>query len=136
MEIDKKFGPKACAGTHCSRRPSRRYAACAGAGVSRQVAHGYLQGLVREGWSRPREPRALASIDSSLEVARGYPREGLQEDLVWRELISPVVARLAQNVRDIWHYAATEMINNAIDHSGSHHVEVRVSRTHFRPKYW
>jgi hypothetical protein len=35
--------------------------------------------------------------------------------------------RLAQNVRDIWHYAATEMINNAIDHSGSRDVEVSVS---------
>jgi hypothetical protein len=37
-----------------------------------------------------------------------------------------VVAWLAQNVRDIWHYAATEIINNAIDHSGSQDVQVSV----------
>lgn len=26
------------------------------------------------------------------------------------------VARFPENVRSVWHYAATEMINNAIDH--------------------
>jgi len=97
------------------------------AGLSRQVANGYLQALLRdnlveaEGTTRARVYRLR-----TLEVTRRYAREGLQEDLVWRELISPVVARLAQNVRDIWHYAATEMINNAIDHSGSQQVEVSV----------
>jgi anti-sigma regulatory factor (Ser/Thr protein kinase) len=98
------------------------------AGLSRQVANGYLQGLVRdelveaEGTTRARVYRLR-----TIEAARHYVREGLQEDLVWRELISPVVARLAQNVRDIWHYAATEMINNAIDHSASPSVDVSVS---------
>ncbi len=98
------------------------------AGLSRQVANAYLQGLLRdelveaEGTTRARVYRLRA-----MQVARRYERDGLQEDLVWRELISPVVVRLAQNVRDIWHYAATEMINNAIDHSGSPLVEVSVS---------
>ena len=96
-------------------------------GLSRQVANGYLQGLVRdglisaEGTTLAREYRL-----KTLSVERRYPRDGLQEDVVWRELVSPVVARLAQNVRDIWHYAATEMINNAVDHSGSQDVQVSV----------
>jgi hypothetical protein len=62
------------------------------------------------------------------EASQPYPCEGLQEDLVWRELVSPVVARFPQNVRDIWHYAATEMINNAIDHSGAAEVLVEVRK--------
>ena len=96
-------------------------------GLSRQVANGYLQALMRdglisaEGTTLAREYRLKA-----LSVERRYPRDGLQEDVVWRELVSPVVARLAQNARDIWHYAATEMINNAIDHSGSQEVQVSV----------
>jgi anti-sigma regulatory factor (Ser/Thr protein kinase) len=96
-------------------------------GLSRQVANGHVQALVRdglisaEGTTLAREYRL-----KTLDVERRYPLDGLQEDLVWRELVSPVVARLAQNVRDIWHYAATEMINNAIDHSGSHDVQVSV----------
>jgi anti-sigma regulatory factor (Ser/Thr protein kinase)/predicted transcriptional regulator len=96
-------------------------------GLSRQVANGYLQALVRDGLvSAAGTTRARVYRLQTLAVERRYPRVGLQEDLVWRELIAPVVARLGQNVRDIWHYAATEMINNAIDHSGSLEVQVGV----------
>ncbi|HEX9640961.1 MAG TPA: ATP-binding protein, partial [Candidatus Krumholzibacteria bacterium] len=100
------------------------------AGVSRQVANGYLQALVRdelveaEGTTRAKVYR----LKTLAEADRRYPREGLQEDLVWRELVAPVVARFPQNVREIWHYAATEMINNAIDHSGAAEVRVEVSK--------
>ena len=37
-----------------------------------------------------------------------------------------MVARLPENVRNIWHYASTEMINNAMDHSGAREVQVGV----------
>jgi anti-sigma regulatory factor (Ser/Thr protein kinase) len=99
-------------------------------GLSRQVANGYLQALVREGLiDAEGSTRARAyKLKPLAEVERTYPREGLPEDLVWRELVSPVVARLQQNVRDIWHYAATEMINNAIDHSGAPEVQVEVRK--------
>jgi hypothetical protein len=89
-----------------------------------------LQSLVREGLveaegtTRARVYR-LKVLE---EIARQYPVTGLQEDLVWRELVAPVVARLPRNVRDIWHYGATEMINNAIDHSGASEVSVEVRR--------
>ena len=98
------------------------------AGVSRQVAHGYLQGLVRdglieaEGTTRAKTYR-LKTLDA---VERSYPRVGLQEDVVWRELVVPRVAGLPENVRNIWHFGATEMINNAIDHSGAAEVRVTV----------
>jgi anti-sigma regulatory factor (Ser/Thr protein kinase) len=100
------------------------------AGVSRQVAHGYLQALEKEGLVEAEgTTRArVYQLKTLADVERRYPRDGLQEDLVWRELISPVVARLPQNVRDIWHYAATEMINNAIDHSGASQVYVGVKK--------
>lgn len=100
------------------------------AGVSRQVANGYLQALVREalveaeGTTRARVYR----LKTLAEAERRYPREGLQEDLVWRELVAPVVARLPENVRNVWHFAATEMINNAIDHSGASEVLVGVRK--------
>lgn len=100
------------------------------AGVSRQVANGYLQALVRDGLVEAEgTTRARAYRLKTLhEAERRYPTAGLQEDLVWREFVAPVVARLPQNVRDIWHYAATEMINNAIDHSGAKEVLVGVRR--------
>jgi len=99
-------------------------------GVSRQVANGYLQALVRDGLvdAQGTTRARVYRLKTLAEASRRYPREGLQEDLVWRELVSPVVARFAQNVRDIWHYAATEMINNAIDHSGAAEVLVEVQK--------
>lgn len=100
------------------------------AGVSRQVANGYLQAMVRDGLiSAEGTTRARVYALRPLQQAgRRYPREGLQEDVVWRELVAPVVAACPDNVRNIWHFAATEMINNAIDHSGSAEVAVEVMR--------
>ena len=99
-------------------------------GLSRQVANGYLQALVREGLIEAEgTTRArVYQLRTLSKAERRYTREGLQEDLVWRELIAPVVAESASNVRDIWHYASTEMINNAIDHSGAADVQVEVRK--------
>src|SRR4030065_6507 len=42
--------------------------------------------------------------------------------------VAAQVADLPPNVRDIWQYAVTEMVNNAIDHSGSEQVVVELVR--------
>lgn len=98
--------------------------------LSRQAVNGHLQVLVRqglveaEGSTRARVYR-LATLR---EETRSYQREGLREDVVWQEVFAPVVANLVENVRDIWRYGVTEMVNNAIDHSGSTRVHVGVRR--------
>ncbi len=100
-------------------------------GISRAAASSRLRALVREGLleaegaTRSRTYH-LAVID---QTAACYPTEGLSEDRVWRELCLPVVADLPGNVLDIWNYGVTEMVNNAIDHSGSPVVEVSMNRT-------
>jgi len=97
-------------------------------GVSRQVASGYLVALEREGLveaegsTRARTHRLRWLV----EVAETYPLEGLEEHVVERDLIAPATASFPENVRFIWHYASTEMINNAIDHSGGTAVRVSV----------
>ncbi|MCX7192739.1 MAG: DUF4325 domain-containing protein, partial [Proteobacteria bacterium] len=65
---------------------------------------------------------------TSTQVQQVYARDGLSEDRVWSEAIAPVLRDLSVNVRDIWHYAVTEMVNNAIDHSGSERVTVELLR--------
>lgn len=99
-------------------------------GLSRQVASGYLQAMAREGLIEAEgTTRArVYKLRTLAEAEQSYPREGLQEDVVWRELIAPLVAELADNVRNIWHHGSTEMINNAIDHSGSSDVNVSVHK--------
>jgi anti-sigma regulatory factor (Ser/Thr protein kinase) len=100
-------------------------------GISRQVANGYLQAMAREGLVEAEgTTRArVYRLRTLLEVERRYVREGLQEDLVWRDQIAPVVAPFSDNVRSTWHYGSTEMINNAIDHSGAREVLVSVRKT-------
>lgn len=97
-------------------------------GLSRQVASTHLQALLRSGSieaagsTRARTYR----LATQREAVRSYDREHLREDIVWQEVFAPVCVDLPENARDIWHYGVTEMINNAIDHSGSAQVHVGV----------
>lgn len=99
-------------------------------GVSRQSASAWLAKLKQEGsiTSSGVGRGVRYHLATLAQVRRVYAREGLHEDRVWSEAIAPAVRDLAANVRDIWHYAVTEMVNNAIDHSGSEQVTVKLLR--------
>ena len=58
-----------------------------------------------------------------------FPLDGLREDIVWKEKLAPLLSDLPENVRDMWHYGITEMINNAIDHSEGTALAVHFTRT-------
>ncbi len=98
--------------------------------LSRQVASGHLRALQHAGWIEARgSTRArVYRLATTHKTGRTFTRAGLDEDVVWREVFAPVVADLPENVRDIWRYGVTEMVNNAIDHSGSTVVHVGVRR--------
>jgi anti-sigma regulatory factor (Ser/Thr protein kinase) len=99
-------------------------------GVSRQVANGYLQALESDGLlqadgsTRAKVYRLVPLVS----LSESLPTGGLDEDRVWREVLLPHLRDLPDNVQDIWHYGATEMINNAIDHSGAQTVQVGLVR--------
>lgn len=107
-------------------------------GISRQAANVHLARMVEareltaDGATRSRIYR-LAILE---QAARTYPKEGLSEDTVWREIAAPVVRTLPENVRDIWHYGMTEMVNNAIDHSGSLSVHAGIARNPLHTTGW
>ncbi|MBK7422113.1 MAG: DUF4325 domain-containing protein [Propionivibrio sp.] len=99
-------------------------------GVSRQSASAWLARLKTEGViTSSGVGRGVSYRLATLaQVQQVYMREGLSEDRVWRESIAPRLGDLPANVRDIWHYAVTEMVNNAIDHSASERVTVKLLR--------
>ncbi|MDO8812511.1 MAG: DUF4325 domain-containing protein [Gallionella sp.] len=111
-------------GGNVAARLAERY------GVSRQSASTWLAKLKREGaiTSSGVGRGVRYHLATLAQVRRTYAREGLHEDRVWSEAIAPAVRDLPANVRDIWHYAVTEMVNNAIDHSGSERVTVEMLR--------
>lgn len=107
-------------------------------GVSRQAASAMLaklrkQGLIAtEGHGRGTTYRLLDTVSKS----QSFPIAGLSEDVVWREFCAPVVADLPDNVRNIWHHGITEMVNNAIDHSGADNVSLTITRNALFTEVW
>ncbi|HTB23087.1 MAG TPA: DUF4325 domain-containing protein [bacterium] len=99
-------------------------------GLSRQTVHNQLQALVRagqiasEGHTRGLRYRLLPQES----VEKSYECRDLSEDRVWSEAAAPLLMDLPENVRDIWHYGITEIVNNAIDHSESPTVSIEVQR--------
>lgn len=103
---------------------------CERLGISRSCARTQLNKLVeaqwlqRDGVSR----RATYRPGALRQVVRRYALQGLQEDLPWSQDfascfdIKPNVARMAQHV-------FTELLNNAIDHSGGSSVTVSMRQT-------
>ena len=99
--------------------------------ISRQAVNKHLQHLVAqealaaEGTTRNRR----YSLRPLAEKRFGYSLQGLREDVVWRNDVAPLFSDLPDNVRAIWQYGFTEMLNNAIEHSAGSCVSVTVSRT-------
>ena len=96
--------------------------------ISRQAAHKQLATLVSEGRLIAEGQGRAARYRSagSLPFARRYPRAIIAEDKVWRDLATghAAIGHLPPDARSVFEYAFTEMLNNAIEHSGSKEVEV------------
>lgn len=104
--------------------------ACGKFKITRQAVNRYLQELTDSG-------KILASGNTNqrryeLPVLKKelliLPIPNLEEDVVWREKIAPLVADLRKNVVAVWQYCVSEMINNAIDHSGGSEIVVRLKQ--------
>lgn len=100
-------------------------------GLTRQAATARLNKLLKAGLLTRAGHGAgvVYSLAVTHQVQQAFDREGLMEDRVWQTLLRPVLAELPVNVRDVWQYGMTEMINNAVDHSSGHEVRVGLRRT-------
>lgn len=61
-----------------------------------------------------------------------YSLDGLSEDLVWKKDIAPFFTELSETAFSNLAYAFTEMLNNAIDHSGGSSVQIIISKNGYR----
>lgn len=98
--------------------------------VSRQTASAWLSSLIDAGTiaiTGSGRGTTYSLVNTYVKNVR-YTRAGLSEDLVWRDQLASEIKDLPDNVRGIWHHGLTEIVNNAIDHSGSEFVTVLVIR--------
>jgi len=98
--------------------------------VSRQAVLKHINKLIEEnqlavtGNTRDRAYSLKPIAVLSLEL----PLENLEEDIVWRERVSPLLKDAPDNINRICYYGFTEMLNNAIDHSNGQRVKITVER--------
>ena len=106
--------------------------------ISRQAASARLRAAVAAGLvARTGVGRGVAySLAEMNRASEEYTREGLSEDRVWRSFLAPLVHDLSENVRDIWRYGFTEMVNNAIDHSAADKITVGCVRNALYTQVW
>lgn len=100
-------------------------------GVSRQSISRHLNELIKEGLlssTGTTRNKKFRLNDYIHEEFRYETEATLEEDVVWREEIRPLLNDLPDNVLTIIDYGFTEMFNNVIDHSESTNVHVAVSR--------
>jgi anti-sigma regulatory factor (Ser/Thr protein kinase) len=101
-------------------------------GITRQAVNRHIHGLIdngviiAEGSTRQRKYKLKAIVDREfiLDVS-----PNLQEDIVWREQVRPLLKEIPQNVLDICHYGLTEMVNNVIDHSAAKWSIIKIVQT-------
>jgi anti-sigma regulatory factor (Ser/Thr protein kinase) len=101
--------------------------------ISRVAANKYIQKLETEGWIARSGPSThpVFSPGYKRRVAHLYPLRGLEEDIAWERDFKPYFS-LPSNVQNIVSHGFTEMVNNAIDHSGGKDVFVWMSQDELR----
>jgi len=98
--------------------------------ITRPAVHEHLDKLLKGGKVRKEGQRRGAKYFLVLGKTWKYDLSpALQEDQIWTETIKPEAKKYPENVISIMRYGATEMINNAIDHSEGTHVTI-----HFEEK--
>ena len=102
-------------------------------GISRQALSIHVRSLieaakvVRSGAARGARYMLRSRAPAAAAVSRVLRIRGLDESRVWEELATGLNLRraLRPNVEAIVHYALTEMLNNAIEHSEASRCSVR-----------
>ena len=100
--------------------------------ISRQAVNKHISRLVTEkAVTKSGSTRNLLYKLQPLVIAdkHFFITPSLSEDDVWRKDVRPLLEPMPDNVMDIWHYGFTEMFNNAIDHSDSKDISLRIKKT-------
>jgi anti-sigma regulatory factor (Ser/Thr protein kinase) len=105
--------------------------ACKKFGITRQAVNRYMNDLEREEKiiSSGKTSQRLYGLRILRKELFVFPLQGLQEDVVWRNSIEPVLADLPLNTLSVWQYCFSEMVNNAIDHSEGSELIISLDKT-------
>lgn len=100
--------------------------------ISRQAINKHIRVLVRQqaisihGTTKSRRYslRPIKNMEKIYTLS-----SDLEEDVIWRKDVLPLLNEFPDNVIKIWNYCFTEMFNNAIDHSSGMSAIVSLKKT-------
>jgi anti-sigma regulatory factor (Ser/Thr protein kinase) len=101
-------------------------------GTSRVTANRYLKKLVDEGYlaaTGATKARKYTLRQTASAIFAVHVDKTLEEDVVYRERVEPLLRDVPANVKEICQYGFTEMLNNVIDHSESEECWIVIERT-------
>jgi len=107
-------------------------------GITRQAISRYIRDLIADGLiiSEGETTRRIYKLGVLFSDEFQFKLGDLQEDVIWRETILPLLSGYPENVIDIWHYGCTEMINNAIDHSDGTRIFIFIEKNAIKTSIW
>ena len=92
--------------------------------VRRYIKECLEKEIIRED-SKARTGYQLVTVSSRWQMKNDGT---LEEDALFWEKIMPFLTELPRNVQDIWYYAFTEIMNNAIDHSAGEQITFAIQK--------
>jgi hypothetical protein len=101
-------------------------------GISRQAVNRHINSLIKnnmliaQGSTRQRKYKLTSIIKKTFYFKIS---EDLQEDVVWRNYVNPLLKNIPSNVLDICHYGFTELVNNVVDHSAGSSMTITINQT-------
>lgn len=96
-------------------------------GVSITTVRQYIKELLEQGILEENIEKRCGYQLAAQEYCFSYnTSDYLNEDKIYRSDIWPVIEKLSTNAKDIWMYAFTEMMNNAIEHAKAKNIRCRV----------
>lgn len=100
--------------------------------ISLNTAYRYIRELEDAGIIK-RNGKKFSFIEKTerFQIKRNVENE-LEEEVVYKQYIKRYSVSLPANVEQLWHYAFTEMMNNALEHSGAAEINILVSQNYIK----
>lgn len=100
--------------------------------ISSNTVYRYIKELERDNIIKKSE-RYIKFVEKQ-KLFRLYRSRGelLEEDKIYVKCIEQYLKKLPDNVQQIWEYSFTEMMNNAIDHSGADKVDIMIFQNYIK----
>lgn len=95
-------------------------------GISKSTVYNYIREMAAD-HTVQKDEKGVYTLPTQKKTF-AYSNQDLDESRIFQADILPLIRDLPQNVVNMWAYAFTEMMNNAIEHSEASAIVVTVSR--------